>query len=156
MAGSFCVISIWRMHWCSEYYEGCSLGDMAHKKGSIKAMLASQCKLELMLALSSWVCVCISWAMGSPSGRGKRLDSGSVYSPDLDESFRQGNADSNMSHQDIAQLSAPRLIPPSSVDRQLLLLSSSAVINFHIPEHSVISSVNFAHWTHLPQLVMDC
>lgn len=49
-----------------------------------------------------------------------------------------GEPNSNMSYQDITLLSKPRLIPPHCADCQLLLLSSSVVINFYIPEHSVM------------------
>lgn len=76
--------------------------------------------------------------MGSASGQSRRLGSSSVYTQDLYESWREGESNSNMSYQDIALLSAPRLIPPLCADCQLLLLSSSVVINFHIPEDSVM------------------
>lgn len=76
--------------------------------------------------------------MGSALGWGRRLGSSSVYSPDLYESWRYGVPNSNMSYQDISLLSAHHLIPPHCVDCQLLLLSSSVVINFYIPEDSVM------------------
>lgn len=53
----------------------------------------------------------------------------------LYESWRSGEPHSNMSYQDIALLSTPRLIPPHCAE---LLLLSSNVINFHIPEDGVI------------------